>query len=341
MPELRKDPIIDRWVIIATERARRPADFSPEPDALAGGFSPFTPGNEDRTPPEVLQLGRDESAPPDSAGWKVRVVPNKYPALSTQGDINYQGLGMFDLMNGVGAHEVIIEHPDADWDLVDATPEEIHLVFQAYIARAEDLRRDDRFRHTLIFRNKGSAAGATIAHPHSQVIALPIVPKQVKEMLHSAREYYRVKRRSIFTDLLRQELALGDRVIEETEHFVVLSPFAARFPFEVQIFPRRQTHDFTLMTPDEQIALGDTLTHTLKRIKNALNNPAYNMMLHTAPNTRPQPGRADYWSTIDQDFSWHIDILPRLTKIAGFEWGTGFYINPVSPEQATQFLKDI
>ncbi len=339
MPELRKDPLVDRWVIIATERSRRPNDFlvESEPTIVA---SPFATGHEDRTPPEVMQIGRDPDAPPNSPGWKVRVVPNKYPALSHEGELDYQGLGMFDLMNGIGAHEVVIENPDQNWDLPEAQISELEDVLKAYITRIIALQQDERLRYVLVFRNKGIAAGATIAHPHSQIIAVPIVPLIVKEKLNAAREYYNRKSRCVFTDIVRQELAMGDRIVEENEHFVVLCPFAARFPFEMQIHPRRQSHDFTTLREDELEALADTLRRTLRRIKKTLNDPPYNLMLHNTPNLRPQPGRPDYWGTISQDYQWHIDILPRLTRVAGFEWGTGFYINPVAPEQAAQFLRE-
>lgn len=341
MSELRKDPVIDRWVIIAAERGRRPNDFRTEVDPPVSGFNPFAPGHEDRTPPEIVAWGRPDGAPADSPGWQVRVVPNKFPALSNQGELDPQGLGMFDLMNGVGAHEVIIENPDADWDMADATPEEMQLVLRAYLSRLNALKEDARYRSVTIFRNVGTAAGATLAHPHSQIIALPIVPKQVTEQLNAAQEYYARKGRCVFTDVIRQETAMSQRVVEDGEHFVVLSPFAARFPFELQIMPHRQLHDFGMINDEEVAALADVLSRSLRRIKKVLGAPAYNLMIHTAPTQPSEIGNPRAWSTLDRDFLWHIDILPRLTKIAGFEWGTGFYINPVSPESATQFLKDI
>ncbi len=334
MPELRKDPLIDRWVIIAAERGRRPTDFNRAPDPLQGAFDPFAPGNESRTPPEVAAWGRPDDAPPDSPGWQVRVVPNKFPALTLDGELDPKGVGIFDMVNGVGAHEVIIEHPDGDWDFDQAQGDEMLLILHAYVARINALREDKRFRYVIVFRNVGAQAGATLSHSHSQVIAVPILPKLIKEQLEAARDYYERKQRCLYMDILRQEIESGERIVEQNEHFVVLSPFAARFPFEVQIFPRRQCHDFTLITEPEIEALGDVLSRTLQRYKKALNQPAYNMMLQTAPFVRPHLG------TIENDFCWHIDILPRLTSVAGFEWGTGFYINPVSPEAATQFLRE-
>ncbi len=340
MPELRKDPIIDRWVIIATERGRRPSDFAPEISPQASGFSPFAPGNEDKTPPELFQIGRASDAPADTTGWRVRVVPNKFPALSTDGELDSQAQGMFDLMNGVGAHEVIIEHTSAHWDIADATPQEMSEILAAYIARNEALKTDLRYRYILTFRNYGTAAGASINHPHSQIIALPVVPRQVRDQLEVAREHFKHKRRSIFGDLVRQELHSGDRIVEDNAHFVVLCPYASRFPFEMSIYPKRQQNDFTQMNTEEIAALSEVLPRTLGRIKRALGNPAYNMMIQTSPITTPRTDGPTSWTTIEQDFCWHIDILPRLTQVAGFEWGTGFYINPVSPESATQFLRD-
>jgi UDPglucose--hexose-1-phosphate uridylyltransferase len=270
----------------------------------------------------------------------VRVVPNKFPALSSEGELDPQGLGMFDLMNGIGAHEVIIENPDADWDMADAAIEEVVAVLRAYVARLRALKEDARFRSVTIFRNIGAAAGATLAHSHSQVIALPIVPKQMREQLDAAHEYYARKGRCIFTDIIRQETAMNQRVVESGEQFVVLCPFAPRFPFELQILPMRHGHDFALIEEDELRALAEVLARSLLRIKRVLGAPAYNLMLHTAPLQSGEPGRPGAWSTLEHDFLWHIDILPRLTKIAGFEWGTGLYINPVAPESATQFLKE-
>lgn len=338
MPELRKDPVVERWVIIAAERGRRPTDFPIQSESQHGVFCPFCPGNENRTPPETAQWGRPTDRPANSDGWQVRVVPNKFPALTHEGDTDHHGVGMFDVMNAVGAHEIIIENPAHEWDFASAAPGEIRAVLEAYIARTNALREDDRFRYILVFRNYGTAAGATLAHPHSQVIALPINPKMVKEYLIAAREYYERKRRCVFCDVLNQELTSGERIVEANEHFVVLSPYAARSPFELQIYPRRHCHDFTAMTAAEIEGLGATLAGNVRRLRDALGNPPYNLMVQTAPIPRPQPGRTDYWSTIEHDFHWRIDILPRLVSVAGFEWGTGFYINPVAPERVPEYL---
>lgn len=339
MSELRKDPILDQWVIIAAERGRRPHDFAvhEHSDTSASGC-PFCAGNEDMTPPEVYSVpahGEDTEV----ADWLVRVVPNKFPALSIEGDVKRSGIGYLDRMTGVGAHEVIIETPTHSDDLSILPNYHATAVINTYIQRLTDLRSDERFRHIVLFRNYGSAAGASLEHPHSQLIALPIVPRLVKSKLEVARNHFQRKERCIFCDLIEQELAVPDRVVMKNEHFVVLSVFAARSPFEVNVYPLRHQHDITLMTEDEKVSLASILKEILQRYREILGDPAYNMIIQTAPNMIPRPGRPDYWGTIQYDYHWHIELMPRVTKIAGFEWGTGFYINPVAPEDAATYLR--
>lgn len=338
MPQLRKDPVIDRWVIIAAERGDRPFTFDGHPSPPPTGFCPFCEGNEDKTPPEVWAV-RKEGTKRDEPGWEVRVVPNKYPALAIEGGLGRQAVGLYDMMNGVGAHEVIIEHPEHDFKLREASESHIVKILTAYKKRINDLRGDDRMRYVLAFRNSGAVAGASLDHPHSQLIALAITPKIVKDKLVAAREHYGSKERCIFCDIISQELHLGDRVVSETEHFVVLCPFAARFPYEVVIFPKQHCHDFCLMDETLLMAFGATLQDTLRRVVDALNTPPYNYVLHTAPNMVPRLGRPDYWGTLAMDYHWHLELLPRVTRMAGFEWGTGFYINPVAPEVAADRLR--
>ncbi len=336
MSELRKDPIVDRWIIIAAERGRRPFDFKTEPEPPSSEGCPFCEGNEQTTPPEVFAL-RD-GGPPNSPGWRVRVVPNKFPALAIEGELVRSGIGRLDRMTGVGAHEVIIESPQHADDLPTLPADHIVDVLSTYAQRTCDLHRDERFRYTIVFRNYKAEAGASLSHPHSQLIALPFIPELMKEKLDSAREHYQRKERCIFCDLLEQELELSDRIIYRNEHFVILSPFAARFPFSVEIYPLEHCHDFVAMDSTQQYDLADALQYVLNQYKTTLSNPPYNMTLQAAPNTIPRPGHPDYWGTIAYDYHWHLEIFPRLTKMAGFEWGTGCYINPVSPEDAAQHL---
>jgi len=333
MPELRKDPVVGRWVIISTERSRRPGHFVPEAPNGAAAFSPFTEGREDMTPPEVYAV-RPGGGKRDSPGWLVRVVPNKFPALEIEGSLDRRGEGLYDKMNGIGAHEVVIETPDAGLQFADLPPEQIRRVLVAWRERMLDLKKDTRFRYVLVFKNHGAGAGATLEHSHSQIIATPIIPKMVQEELDGARRYFELKERPVFSDIIDQETGEGQgrRVILRTGRYIVLAPFAPRFPFETWILPLARRAAFhTLEDPDEMMELATTLKETLGRLNAALDSPPYNLVLHTAPLAEPD---VPY-------FHWHMEIMPKLTRVAGFEIGSGFYINPTPPEDAAQFLRDV
>ncbi len=331
MPELRKDPIIGRWVIISTERGKRPSDFSGAPKRKTESkLCPFCPGNESATPPEIMAF-RPDSSEPNKPGWTLRVISNKYPALRIEGNLNREGVGIFDKMNGVGAHEVIIETPEHDKDLVDLNLKQMQDVIWAYRARTIDLKKDPRFRYILIFKNQGEAAGASLEHSHSQLIATPIVPKRVMEEVDSASKYYGYKERCIFCDIIKQEISDDERVVIQNEHFISLEPFAPRFPFETWILPKKHSPAFEDIKKESIPALASILLETLQRLTKALNNPPYNYVIHTSPVDN------DY----AEEYHWHIEIMPKLTRVAGFEWGTGFYINPTTPEDAAVYLKEI
>ncbi|MFW5868142.1 MAG: galactose-1-phosphate uridylyltransferase, partial [Armatimonadota bacterium] len=173
-----------------------------------------------------------------------------------------------------------------------------------------------------------------------QIMAIPVVPGRVKKKLVAAREYYARKERCIFCDLLAQELQLDERIVMDNGRFVAMTPYASRFPFELAIYPREHSHDFTAMDEPTRAALAEILQHSLAYLRPALGAPSYNFIINVAPNRVPRPGKADYWSTLHLDYHWHVEILPRVTSIAGFEWGTGFYINPVAPEDAARFLRE-
>jgi UDPglucose--hexose-1-phosphate uridylyltransferase len=336
MPELRKDPVVGRWVIISAERSKRPSDFKVVKEEEEHGSCVFCEGHESRTPPEVYAV-RKAGTNPDTPGWDVRVVPNKYPALWVEGELDREGVWMCDMMSGVGAHEVIIETPEHGKDLADLPTDHVATVMWTYRQRIGELSQDERFKYVLIFKNQGRAAGASLQHAHSQLIATPITPKRVKEELVGAKQYYEYKRRCIFCDYIKQETEVfTERLVAETDHFVVLSPFAARFPFEMWILPKRHTIDFIDIEADEVADLAGTLKLTLTKLRTALSDPPFNYVLHMAPFRRPRGG---YWTTIEEDYHWHIELIPRLTRIAGFEWGSGFYINPTPPEVAAQVLR--
>jgi UDPglucose--hexose-1-phosphate uridylyltransferase len=334
LPELRKDPVVGRWVIISTDRSKRPTDFAREDVKPRGGFCPFCYGNESKTPPEVLAYRPNPNGGPppakDSPGWTVRVVPNKFPALGIEGNLNRRAEGMFDKMNGVGAHEVIIETPDHNANLATMPVRRVEEVVWAFRDRIIDLRQDKRFKYILIFKNHGEAAGASLEHPHSQLIALPILPRRVVEELEGAKQYYLYKERCVFCDVIHQEMESGQRVVSENEHFITLEPYAPRFPFETWILPKRHESAFEHSSSQLYSGLAQALKDLLTRADRVLENPAYNLVAHTSPVQDPQ----------QDHYHWHMEFMPKLTKTAGFEWGTGFYINPTPPEEAARFLRE-
>ena len=329
MPELRKDPVTGRWVIISTERARRPGDFLRQPVVAKGQRScPFCAGNEDKTPPEVLAYR--QSGGPNTSGWTVRVVPNKFPALRVEGELDRQGDGMYDRMNGVGAHEVIIEAPQHEISLAELSEKQVGEVLWAFRDRVLDLKQDIRLRYILLFKNHGEVAGASMEHSHSQLIALPVVPKRVIEEMEGSRRYFEFKERCIYCDIVRHDERIGDRLVLETDHFLALSPYAPRFPFETWIIPRQHCSHYESADTGTLPNLAWVLRSTLRKLDRVLEKPAYNCVVHSAP-LRETP-MAHY--------NWHLEIIPRLTKVAGFEWGTGFYVNPTPPEEAARYLRD-
>lgn len=330
MPELRKDPITGRWVIISTDRAKRPSDFIRESVEIKGtGFCPFCYGHEDKTPPEVLAYGRN-GGQANKPGWRVRVVPNKFPALGIEGDLDRQGEGLFDKMNGIGAHEVIIETPDHATTLATLSEKGMEEVLWAYRDRVLDLKNDRRFRYILIFKNHGEAAGASLEHSHSQLIALPIVPKRVREEVDNSKKYYMEKERCIFCDMIRQEMDDGERVIAENDTFIALSPYAPRFPFETWLLPKPHASAYENTQSTVYTGMAKLMRNLLARLDVTLHRPAYNYMIHTSP----------IGEEINDHYHWHIELIPKLTKVAGFEWGSGFYINPTPPEESARFLRD-
>jgi UDPglucose--hexose-1-phosphate uridylyltransferase len=333
VPELRKDPVSGRWVIIATERAKRPQDFHRADEELATGPCPFCPGSESKTPPEILAF-RPPSGPGsqrDTPGWSVRVFPNRYPALKIEGGLDRAADGLYDRMNGVGAHEVIVETPDHQRALADLTPAEIAHLFQAFRDRIQDLKRDTRFRYVMLFKNHRAAAGATLPHAHSQLIALPTVPKTVADEMHGALAYYSYKERCVFCDIVHQELGDRRRVVYANDAFLVICPYAPRLPFETWIVPRHHRSHFESIAPEDFGLLAQAFGLALRKLRRALDDPPYNFILHSSPFH--QPDLAHY--------HWHIEIVPTLAQVAGFEWGSGFYINPTPPEESARFLRDL
>ncbi|MBI2357539.1 MAG: galactose-1-phosphate uridylyltransferase [Deltaproteobacteria bacterium] len=330
MPQLRKDPVIGRWVIISSERAKRPNYALKKSDSSRPGPCPFCAGNEEATPPEIAAY-RPDGSRPNAPGWTLRVVPNKFPALMIEGELGRRGDGVYDLMNGVGAHEVIIETPKHESNIGSLSEAEFEDLLWAYRDRVLDLNKDKRFRYILIFKNQGAEAGATLEHTHSQLIALPIVPRNVVEELKGALEYYKYKERCVYCDIVTQEIEDRGRLVSENEHFLVICPFAPRFPFETWILPKKHSPFFEHASKQEYLDLSRALRETLVRLNRALNDPPFNYIIHSNPLREPENGH----------YHWHIEIMPKLAQVAGFEWGSGFYINPVTPEDSAISLREI
>jgi UDPglucose--hexose-1-phosphate uridylyltransferase len=317
-------------VIISTDRRKRPTDFRLESVQIAPDPAcPFCEGHEAMTPPEILGV-RQNGTRPNQAGWNLRVVPNQFPVLRVEGTLDRQGEGLFDKMNGIGAHEVIIETPAHLVMLADMPDDAIERVLWATHDRMLDLQRDQRFRYIIAFKNHGQAAGASLDHSHSQIIALPIVPREVRDEVDGAKAHFAAKERCVFCDILRQETREAQRLIAENADVVAIAPYAPRFPFETWLLPRRHESRFESSPRHEYASLARMLGEILRRINRTLGAPPYNLLIHTAPLAE---AAGDY-------YHWHVEIIPKLTKVAGFEWATGFYLNPTSPEEAAQVLRD-
>ncbi len=329
MPELRKDPIVGRWVIIAASRAERPNDFAEaSPPRRTDQFCPFCEGNEHETPGEITACRRPGSEV-DGKGWRVRVVPNKFPALEIEGELDRRNDGMYDMMQGVGAHEVIIESPDHLVSTSELSDRQLGEVFSIYRDRLTDLKKDPRLVYGMIFKNVGAAAGASLEHLHSQLIATPIVPINVWEEMTGSLEFFSHRRRCVYCDMIQRERDAGDRVVLDTPGFLALTPFAGRFPFETWVLPKKHGSHYEQINDAEVEELACVMRRVIGKLESALDHPAYNYMIHTAPFDTHELGH----------YHWHIEIIPSLTKTAGFEWGTGFYINPVPPEDAAAVLR--
>ncbi|MEW6726319.1 galactose-1-phosphate uridylyltransferase [Desulforudis sp. 1088] len=329
MPEWRKDPVVDRWIVIATERAKRPTDFRCTPDELNPQSCPLCVGNEEMTPPEILAFREQETAP-NSKGWWIRVVPNKFPAVRADEHPSSWWEGIYEVMNGVGAHEVIVETTDHTNNLITQSDKQVEEIIWAWRARSLDLRNDSRLKYICIFKNKGRTAGASLEHAHSQLIATPMVPVDIKQELAGTEAYRAAKGTCVFCDMIHQELAQGQRIVIDSRHFVSIAPYASRFPFEMTILPKQHKHDFGQIVEDEVRDLAQVLRASLAKLAATVCDPPFNMVIHTAP---VNAGDASY-------YHWHIEIMPRLTIMAGFELGTGYFINPTPPELAARALRD-
>ncbi|MCS6923030.1 MAG: hypothetical protein NZM10_01500 [Fimbriimonadales bacterium] len=332
MPEIRWDIITEERVIIATERSRRPHDFKkadasaePKPEFVAN--CPFCVGNESMTPPEVDAL-RAPDTPPDTPGWKVRVVPNKYPALAPDGDLRPRAHGIYTLADGVGVHEVLIETPRHNETPVVASLAQWVDALRMYQRRLHALAQDERLRTILIFRNEGRAAGASLEHPHAQLVGLTFVPPVLQSHIEGVQRYRSRHGRHPFEAIIEQELREGVRVVRQTERFLLYAPFASRAPYELAILPLERVAQFHELSEPMLTEFAALFQDALRRLHRVLNDPPYNSMLFTAPRG------------YESDFWLHLRIAPRLSIDAGFELGSGVGINITAPEDAARYLRE-
>jgi UDPglucose--hexose-1-phosphate uridylyltransferase len=332
MSELRLNRATKEWIILATERAKRPHQFAvrstrqklPRHDPNC----PFCPGNEKQTPPEVYAL-RDKVSGSRKHDWRIRVVTNKYPALRPEGKTARIKGGFFKSATGLGRHEVIIETPRHNQTLATLSLKRVEEICTVCWSRYRALEEDRRFKLIIIFRNHGASAGTSIKHPHSQVIALPLVPTDVRHLLEEAMRYYDDHGCCVFCDILREELAAESRIILSNPAFVAFHPFASRAPFETWIVPRKHNAGFGNIAAGEIRLMASALKQVLENLHRKLGDPDYNLIIRTAPMKDAQE---DY-------YHWYIQILPRLSIPAGFELGSGIYINTALPEKTAEFMR--
>jgi len=327
--ELRTDPITGRTVAVDLGACQRRDDFDLEPVRLedAPAQCPLSEGREAEAGPEILAWR--EGGPANAPGWSVRVVPNRHAMLRIEGQLDVGPNGLFDGRDGLGAHEVIVETPIHDQPLHTLDVDRVWRVFWAWRTRMRDLERDSRFVSLVAFKNHGRAAGARLDHSHSQLTAFPLVPPALAEKLRGAAQYLSIQGRCVYCDVIAEELKDGRRVISDQASILAIAPYASRVPFETCLMPRSHSARFEDASDATLHILATTFKAVMARIDWALERPAYNLVLHTAPLS----GEAD------AAFHWHLEILPRVTRYSGLEWGTGVHRNPVSPEDAARALR--
>ena len=328
MSELRLNLITREWVIIASERARRPDDFKQKkhrvniPEFIES--CPFCPGNENRTPDELMRIS-------DSRGWKIRVTPNKFPALSSKQARKRMNEGNRHLLTGYGQHEVVIESPLHNTSIALMLPEEISDIVRTYRTRFDELYKDPGIEHVIIFKNHGERAGTSLAHPHSQIIATPVTPFLVRNRIEEGIRYFDNTGECLICATLHDELSDGRRIILDTEHFVTFIPYAALSPFHVWIFPKRHCATFSTITNEEINDFSLNLKTILLKLYEGLEDPDFNFSIHSQ---NPKECTSEY-------FHWYLSIVPRVIQTAGFELGSGIYINSAIPEKSAEFLRNI
>jgi UDPglucose--hexose-1-phosphate uridylyltransferase len=320
MSQLRKDPIVSRWTIIATERARRPAAFV---DPLV------TTTDQNQCP--YCENSASEGVY-ESHG--VKVINSSSPILDGSKPFEVRSHGLYDVCHSYGSHEIVIETPDHIANMADLSIDQIKAVMQTYALRMQAHRQNPFIEYILAYKNYGVAAGSrNIGHARSQIMAVPVLPMRVKDKINGAHKFFDYHERCLFCDMIVQESKDKERIVTENKDFVVITPFASRFPFETWIVPKNHHCDFVGGLKGYEDSLSAIMKDILLRFKIGLNDPAYNYMIQTSPVKNPGSFK-DY-------YHWHIEVMPRLTRVAGFERGTGFYICPIPPEMTAAFLREI
>ncbi len=332
MHELRKDILLGRWVEVLSE-SKAPSDYSlPSRGKPVESSCVLCPGRENEATPEITSIKTPGS------GWQVRALPSFRPMFQIEGDLGRRGVGIYDRMNSIGANEILVESPAHNMKPEDMGLEQMIKVVTLYRDRVADLEQDSRFRYVLIYKDSGMEAGEIFSHPVSFLMATPVIPKMVKDELDSSKQYFAYKERCIFCDIISEELRAGERIILETKYFIAFCPYAAQLPFESWIVPKRHSCAFREITNSEIEDMGFILMSVLKKLRKIFDEPPFNYFIHTAPNMVP---RRNHWHTLGEDFHWHLEIIPRLIRTSGFEWGSGFYILPTSPENAAKYLREV
>lgn len=333
MHELRKDILLGRWVEVLSE-SLAPSDYVLSENGNESEEScVFCPGREHELPYEIASIRK-----PGGQSWWVRAIPSLRPMFQIEGDLGRRGIGIYDRMNNIGANEILIESPEHNTRPEDIGFDQMVRVIRLYRDRTADLERDSRLRYILIYKDSGRNAGALLSHPLSYLMATPVIPKTVKDELDNAKQYFAYKERCVFCDIINEELRVGDRVVLESRHYVVFCPYAAQFPFEMWIIPKKHSCAFHEVNSEEIEDLGHILMTVLKKLRKIFRDPPFNYFIHTAPNMVP---RRNHWHTLGEDYHWHLEIMPRLKTTSGFEWGAGFYILPTSPENAAKYLREV
>lgn len=340
MTELRKDPIIQRWVIISFNQGTLIEDAEVKrlfPFEDKKEKCPFCPGHEYENPHNIYIIKKDEGNP-DPSNWLLRVIPDKFPILTIEGKIDRNAEGIYDRMDAIGANEIVIETPEHNNNWASMETIQLERIINTYRLRSLDLRKDRRIRHFMVLKNHGSPSSAYI-HPHSNIVAMPIIPKRVEEELLGSKHYFDYKERCVYCDIIKQEKISEKRVVFQTKEFIVLTPFASRFPYEIWIIPKGHLSDFAKIPESHIPDLASCLKRISYLVKTTLNDPSYIMYLHSGPVQEYENPEYPWEDSHKDNYHWHIEIIPRLIRTAGFEWGSGFYINPVSPEDVAHNLR--